>query len=389
MKEILAKTKIRESLFGKTRIEQANIKGVELAKIGPIEKTRIALGLKEYDVEIIEIKAIDGGVEVFARAWNLDGTRVGFGADGTVEIERFRFFNPPILVADGTFRVEKKGKEDVTYANVKESPIEALIEILAHTISVVAKNGNRVIQGKIGNTTSTFYTNDSGAQDGVIGVAESSSWATVRGATSGTAPDGTDFTARGYVSGGNYSIERGYTIFDTSAIPDTDTITSATVSVWANTLYDSDNDAKDVINVYLFTPASDTAPVAGDFDQFGTTEGSTSKDITAGIQTGTAGGNVNNWALNSTGLTWINKTGKTCIGWREGHDVQNEAYAVSTYTGVRFYRSEVGGTTYGPKLVVEHASSTSIKSVSGVLRANVKSRNGVLSASIKSLNGIT
>ena len=47
-----------------------------------------------------KIEEIEGGIQIFAQAWNLDGTQVGFGKDGTVDIERFQIINPPILVPD-------------------------------------------------------------------------------------------------------------------------------------------------------------------------------------------------------------------------------------------------------------------------------------------------
>jgi len=43
-------------------------------------------------VEIVEQRTIPSGIEVFARAWNENG-QIGFGPDGTVDIERFKIFN--------------------------------------------------------------------------------------------------------------------------------------------------------------------------------------------------------------------------------------------------------------------------------------------------------
>ena len=42
---------------------------------------------------------IDKGVVVFARAWD-DNGQIGFGRDGSVDIERFIFIDPPVLVPD-------------------------------------------------------------------------------------------------------------------------------------------------------------------------------------------------------------------------------------------------------------------------------------------------
>ena len=51
------------------------------------------------EIEIVKTNLIEGGIEVFARAWR-DGNQIGFGADGSVDVERFKVFNPPILVLD-------------------------------------------------------------------------------------------------------------------------------------------------------------------------------------------------------------------------------------------------------------------------------------------------
>ena len=91
----IEKDGIEKVLKDKTSVEKIKIKSEELAKvsIGKFKKN-------DLDIEIIgDIKEIDGGIELFAKAWK-DGKQLGFGKDGSVEIERFRFFNPPFLVGD-------------------------------------------------------------------------------------------------------------------------------------------------------------------------------------------------------------------------------------------------------------------------------------------------
>lgn len=114
--------------------EKAKIKSIEISKLdfkGVHNNTQF--GIK---IEIInDIKAIQEngfyGIELFARAWKGE-QQLGFSKNGTVEIERFRIFN----VLDN---------------------LEEVINDLAHTISLVGKNSNQIIKGKIGTTTSTFY----------------------------------------------------------------------------------------------------------------------------------------------------------------------------------------------------------------------------------------
>src|SRR3990167_7351815 len=92
---------IRDLLENKTGKEKANIKGQEIAKqVVSVARTNVKSSGADFDIEVVETKAIEGGVEVFARAWTPDGKQVGFGKDGSVDLERFVFINPPILVVD-------------------------------------------------------------------------------------------------------------------------------------------------------------------------------------------------------------------------------------------------------------------------------------------------
>src|SRR3990167_1737916 len=89
-------------LQNKNSKEKSQIKSLEIAKL---KHSGVYNGIQHgTKIEIIgEVKAIEingqHGIELFARAWR--GTQqLGFGSDGSVEIERFRIFNPPILVDD-------------------------------------------------------------------------------------------------------------------------------------------------------------------------------------------------------------------------------------------------------------------------------------------------
>ena len=145
-------------LEGKTPAERADIKAAEIVKrmpVGTYDNSTYGL-----HIDIQNIEKIDGGIQIFARAWK-DDNQLGFGADGSVEIERFRIFNPPILVDDpngGIVRhimdAETGGQKD---RRLKEDPVAAIRASLAHTVSLVGKEGARIIVGKRGNTTDTFY----------------------------------------------------------------------------------------------------------------------------------------------------------------------------------------------------------------------------------------
>src|SRR5687767_6458106 len=78
--------------------ERANHKAKELAKLVFSGRQRAG----DFEVEIHDLKEIPGGIEYYARAWVANDGQVGFGRDGSVDLERFRVFNHPIMVPDGT-----------------------------------------------------------------------------------------------------------------------------------------------------------------------------------------------------------------------------------------------------------------------------------------------
>lgn len=299
------------------------------------------------------------GVEVLARAWGAGGAPIGFG-DGSVEWERFRIYNPPILVPDGTKRTVTPNDWRLPYEvdNFREDPVAALREVIAHNIKLVGKLGASVTAGKVGHTTSTFYPDasvESTSVDGYSYVIDLV-WATAHDATIGGAADDTDTS--GYAASGktatDYIIIRNFLLYDTSSLPDTDTISAATLSLYVIATLNGDNDADDWVNIFATTPASNTAIVTDDYEQIGTTAQATQIDI--GSITAAA---YNDWTLNATGLTSISKTGITKFGAREGHDVLNSAYAgaAGTRDQVQFAAADTAGTTQDPKLVVTHAGA--------------------------------
>ena len=125
---------IESKLDKKSPIEKANIKGEEISKLKKIDKTYSA----RYGVyiEVIGIYPIYKGVEVQVKAWDKNGAPIQL-PDGLVE--RVKIINPPIKIADGTKKnVIVDGVEGTT-DNFKEDLAGALIDSLAHTITIIKK----------------------------------------------------------------------------------------------------------------------------------------------------------------------------------------------------------------------------------------------------------
>ena len=368
---------IETLLAHKNARERAEIKGIEIEK----RKTEIEgrYESKEHGVrvEIRSVKKITGGVEVFARAWK-GRKQLGFGKDGTVEIERFLIYNPPVLVDDPNGTIVRKGGigvlsgEIIPDRHLREDPAEAIRQVIAHNVTLVGKEFGRVIKRKIGNTTSTFYPDadpESTSVDGFVKSAVNSSWATVHDAASGVNSYDA-LAAETYPlsrhNGTAYDIYRSFILFDTSSIPDGDTIDSAILSMYTLNVVDGSNDAQSYIVIVSSSPASNTAIVNGDYNQVGSIDFGKVDMTIQSINTYT------DFTLNTSGIANISKTGISKFGAREGHDFENIAIANSTTSYIRYSQAETTGTSNDPKLVVVHsvASTAYTKTLTEALTAS-------------------
>lgn len=341
--------KITDSFIGKTHQEIAEIKAVEVSKV-PLSGRRSE---GEFEVEVIKISKIDGGVQVLARAWK-NGKQLGFGKDGSVDIERFRFFNPPVLVDDPNGDIERVSVNSegvIRTRKLKEDASRALQSIVVETIRIVGKEGATIVQGKIGNTTSTFYP----GIDGRLSYFGAATWSTARDATDALDTNTTETEqafARSDGTVANFDCYRSMYNIDTSAIPDTDTISSATFSAHGSTIEAVQDDMSSSMILVSSTPASDTALANADFDQGGTT--SFGGIAVSAWNTGA----YNDIALNATGLAYISKTGYTNLCAKTELDRANTTPTSTAACRVSSFFSDESGTSKDPKLVVVHSADS-------------------------------
>jgi len=302
------------------------------------------------EIEIVDVGPIEGGVQVFARVWS-DGVQIGFGADGTVDIERFRFINPPILVPDknGLIIVITPADELTSspehISKYREDPQEALLRALSEIVTTMnyAAVGATVTVGKIGNTTTTIY---SSTNDGTFLSDNQVTYTLARDATAASAIDqGNGNVVHNSLISTTYYVRRFVTFFDTSPIG-SDVVSSATLSVSSLGAQGLGN--TDTIRIVPFTGSN--PPVVGDFDLFGTTEYASKALSTF---SGTAGV-YNDFSLNATGIATINGSGTTVFGFRSLMDINNTTPTGQNY--MRVYQADNVGTTNDPKLVVEHSA---------------------------------
>jgi hypothetical protein len=369
-------------LLKSSRIKNKTKLGKFTAQDGkPIKGSEVALlgaGSGFYEIEITEINIrTEGGIEVFARAWK-DGQQLGFGKDGSVDIERFIIPDPPILVpTTGIADYERIYFNEITATTTTskfaEDPEEALKEILAHNIKIVGKEGTKITSGKVGNTTTTVY---SGSGDGGLGRktggggTNPADWSIEQTATAAQQVDytsaflGANFGIGWYWqnTGNRYWLERVIVHFDTSSIPDTDTIDSATISGYpqsAGEITNTDNTGNDYIYWCEASPASTASLTANDYDNIcdsvgAPTERTSTIDLSA--LNGTA---YNDFTVNAGGLSLISKTGVDSWGGRIGDDITAEPSGTRSsndWNRVLFESSEETGTTKDPKMVIVHSA---------------------------------
>jgi hypothetical protein len=220
-------------------------------------------------------------------------------------------------------------------------------------------------QPKLGLTTSTFNPDadpETTSVDGHFATGLNTAWATLRNATTaGTVNDSSQFiNACGFLCGSSlnnfFDIRRSMFLFDTSALGDSDTITATVLSLWGRAKEQNHANNDIVLNAYAATPASNTALVADDYDNYGATDTGITYDSWDGTDTV-----YNDLAFNASGIAAVSKTGVTKIGCRDtAFDVANVAPTWSSEGSTRFftYGAEEASGSKDPKLVVTHSSAT-------------------------------
>lgn len=344
-----------EKILATPKELRSKVKAEEIVKAVKIKKGKKLSFKKKRDYEIVEVQQLENGIAIFARVFE-NGKQIGFG-DGTVDIERFIFINPPLLVDDknGDIVDTFTDKEGVTHTRrLREDPVEALKQCLESTVDVMKNkfDSSRIIKGKIGNTTTTVYP----AYDAYLGRENSTdTWTAMRDATTSeyqgqySNTTGTYAGFTNYKSGSFRSIERAFWTFDTSSVPDGDTISSASINLRTYTLTGGNPDSC-TYHIVSVAPASKTSVASGDYDSFGTT--SWASRTLASISSSST---YYSWTLDSNGIANISKTGNDCFGMRMDRDLNN-----SEPTGVNrrsFYFTSATGTTNDPYLTMEHAAS--------------------------------
>lgn len=182
--------------------------------------------------------------------------------------------------------------------------------------------------------TNTFNSNSGG--DATLGAVDGSSWANARNAvTANDTVDNTSTTDRcdNSLSGSNRFIYRPFLPFDTSALTDGVSITSATMDLYVDAVVTAGHNAALVVS----TQASFTTIVANDYDNLGSTEFTNSRfDFTSTGQ--------KSQALNASGLANISTTGYSGFVVRGANDLDNSQPAGIQGPSIRSVRHATANT---------------------------------------------
>jgi hypothetical protein len=210
-------------------------------------------------------------------------------------------------------------------------------------------------------TVSTFYS-DATAIDGFTDKKDApATWTTYRNAATSTYANlSTSYidlriTTPSTPSGQWSYMSRGFHLFPTSAIPDGDTIFSATWDIVVQSVQTTFGGS---LTLVTSTPASNTNLITSDYAQTGSIEQASSIPLTSLV---TDSSTYNSFTLNPAGLASINKTGITKFGTRLSQELNNAepSWISSSSSGVNYVPAEE--TLPGdkrPRLVVTHGAPT-------------------------------
>lgn len=180
-----------------------------------------------------------------------------------------------------------------------------------------------------------FYTNTGG--DGNITKSDYASWASVRGASTGTLHNTEVYSqALATLMGGAppfFYVSRIFIPFDTSDIPDDMNISAVNLGLY---LYEAPDSGTE-IGLTLSTQANPESLISEDYDNI-----TLDNPLEGAIRMTPSGaqGTLTIFSLNSTGISWINKTGHTKFCIRTTWDIDDNEPSLWEGQMVRYYTEE-------------------------------------------------
>lgn len=221
-------------------------------------------------------------------------------------------------------------------------------------------------------STETFYPDkdpETTTVDGYIRYQAAGTWAAAQGALAGldAGPSTSVFEIAQIKSGAapNWiEFVRAAFLFDTSSIPDDDSVDTARLSLFGGAV--GTDQFLQNIRVVTSSPASNTDLVADDYDQFGSASLANEIDIFNGFFNGA----YNHFDFNAAGKAVISKTAITKLGTRCSGDADNvePTYTPNWVSMARCYFRDQGEPAKDPKLAVTHSTGAAAAGSSVLMR---------------------
>jgi hypothetical protein len=208
-------------------------------------------------------------------------------------------------------------------------------------------------------TVSTFYSGAGDSVDGEASHNQTTSWATVRAGAGNSSSYTANVNLVGEVKGTSpnwEAINRLFALYDTSALPDGDTIDSAVNNYTGSSTPDFNNDFAESASLTSSNPASNTAIANSDYGTLGTTLFAASILFSNIVHDDAT---VTVFTLNAAGLAAIDATGTTKFGIRTLSDLSDSEPSGATNDMSRVWFHMEEETVPGdrrPNLVITHTT---------------------------------
>jgi hypothetical protein len=197
-----------------------------------------------------------------------------------------------------------------------------------------------------------------GAGDGNVEYSKytAQTWDTIHNAATGilaSPTEGTYVTPQCVQYAPTYKDKIGRAFFpvDTSGIDDSATIDTAILYLYFTWIDNNDNDASAKYDVVNTSQADSTTLATSDYSKCGSVHNPVSGSSIA--TSSLIKNQYDGWTLNADGKGWVNKTGYTLLGLREGHDFDDHPITSGQYgNDLQMSFSETTGTSQDPYLDV-------------------------------------
>ena len=245
--------------------------------------------------------------------------------------------NPPIMVPDGTTSTVTDAETGETYQkrNYTLDPREAYLTWLVQTL----RDNPNPKGWRTRGTVTTIYSTAPGGDGRLLSV--NAVYATARSGGTLTAANG---HLIGQKKGADYRCFEAFLIFDTSSIPDADTVSGVVASLYGQI----DTSTTDFVSALGTSTYNGGAVVTGDWVA--------GASLPASLATWNSSGYVADYnAFTSAGgfPAAINKAGNTALVLFSEKQRDNTAPTGDEF--VQFYDADEAGTTTDPKLDITHS----------------------------------